>query len=380
MPLLVHLRQVSRPLPAAFQQSPQPPRRQIGLSRPAARFQPRPPASTQPNAASRASSSGGVVPAGDCGCGGGGGGGGAKKSYIFAIGNIGFDFGTEAGRDAFRQLMKRVETTGKPPVSLPPNPYDVIQLVDYLDGTGYPQPHKYDSTKLIWTLNLDATPIYAIEAELAYAEDVYEVLRSALRNQALPTADENYVSRVSIPGVLTGKTRRLFSGQIVPVVIAQPRGLYTWNETALVDQIVQGVLDAQPDTSEDFLRLTIRNFLDKIYYQLRNLGQTSSDRALNYSATNAFIFAEVVQQGLLTAQNLPGAPDRSLHPRHHRRLKEPLLPHGLGLLGRGGNVLRSGERSQGQERLPVHDRRKRRNAGEPCTDASVLHRILIPSS
>jgi cyanobactin maturation PatA/PatG family protease len=205
--------------------------------------------------------------------------------------------------------MKRVETASRPPVSLPPNPYDVNQLVDYLDGIGYSQPHKYDSTKLIWTLNLDATPIYAIETELAYAEDVYEVLRSALRNEALPTTDENYVSRVSIPGILTGKTRRLFSGQIVPVVVTQPRGLYTWNETALVNQIVQGVLQAQPETSEEFLRLTIRNFVDKIYYQLRNLGQTSSDRALNYSATNAFVFAEVVQQGLLTAQNLPGAPD-----------------------------------------------------------------------
>jgi cyanobactin maturation PatA/PatG family protease len=269
------------------------------------------PASTQPSAPSRASSSGGVVPAGECGCGGGGGGGGGggKKTYVFAIGNIGVDFGTEAGRDAFRQLMKRVETASRPPVSLPPNPYDVNQLVDYLDGIGYSQPHKYDSTKLIWTLNLDATPIYAIETELAYAEDVYEVLRSALRNEALPTTDENYVSRVSIPGILTGKTRRLFSGQIVPVVVTQPRGLYTWNETALVNQIVQGVLQAQPETSEEFLRLTIRNFVDKIYYQLRNLGQTSSDRALNYSATNAFVFAEVVQQGLLTAQNLPGAPD-----------------------------------------------------------------------
>ena len=29
------------------------------------------------------------------------------KSYIFAIGAIGFDFGTEARRDSFRQLMPR---------------------------------------------------------------------------------------------------------------------------------------------------------------------------------------------------------------------------------------------------------------------------------
>jgi cyanobactin maturation PatA/PatG family protease len=134
------------------------------------------------------------------------------------------------------------------------------------------------------------------------------VLRSALKNQAVPTGEPNYVSRVSVPGVLTNKTRRLFSGQIVPVVNVQSRGLATWNETALVDQIVQSVQETQQDIDEGYIRLTIRNFLDKVYYQLRNLGQTSPDRALNYSATNAFTYASgvAVQQGLLTGQNLPG--------------------------------------------------------------------------
>jgi PatG C-terminal/Subtilase family/PatG Domain len=245
-----------------------------------------------PSALAQVSPSG-VAAAGDCGC------GGAKKSYIFAIGTIGFDFGTEARRDSFRQLMPRPER-GDPPVSVPPNPYDVVQLIDYLDA------NKSESTKLTWTLNLDLTPIYALEAELAYAEDVYEHLRSALRNQARPTSDENYVSRVSIPGVLTSRTKRLFSGQVVPVVTAQPRGLYTWNETALVDVILQGVLAGDPNAPQQQIRLTLRNFLDKVYYQLRNLGQNPSDRALNFAATNAFIFAEGIQQGLLSAQNLPG--------------------------------------------------------------------------
>jgi cyanobactin maturation PatA/PatG family protease len=235
---------------------------------------------------------------GDCGC-----AGGARRSYVFGIGVIGFDFGTEARRDTFRQLMPRPQLggdNGEASVTVPPNPYDVRQLVDYLDV------HKAESTKLIWTLNLDLTPIYAIEAELAYAEDVYEVLRSALRNQALPADNTNYVSRVSIPGVLTNRTRRLFSGQVVPVVIAQARGLYTWNETQLIDAIVNGVQQMNTDTQAAQVRLIVRNYLDKIYYQLRNLGQSSADRALNYAATNAFIFAEGVQQGLLSAQNLPG--------------------------------------------------------------------------
>ncbi len=242
----------------------------------------------------------GVVTAGDCGCGGG------RRSYVFAIGEIGFDFGTEARRDSFRQLMPRVtvgggqgtgDAGGQPTVTVPPNPYDVNQLVSYLDS--FPA----DSTKLIWTLNLDLTPIYAIEAEPAYADAVYSVLRSALLGQSLPTDSSDYVSRVSIPGVLTNRTRRLFSGQVVPVVIAQARGLYTWNESSLVEAIVGSV---GGDFSQTQVRQTVRNYLDKIYYQLRNLGQSSPDRALNYAATNAFIFAEGVAQGLMSANRLPG--------------------------------------------------------------------------
>jgi hypothetical protein len=264
----------------------------------------------------------GVVAAGDCGCGGRTndcGCGGRATSYIFAIGEIGFDFGTEARRDSFRQLMPRwpaggdhpapgavpaVEGGGeggesgpRPSVTMPPNPYDPVQLVDYLDN------NKADSTKLIWTLNLDLTPIYAVEAEPAYAEDVYEVLRSALRNQSLPAGDANYVSRVSIPGVLTCRTRRLFSGQVVPVVVAQARGLYTWNEARLVQAITEAV---GTGFAAQQVQQTVRNYLDKIYYQLRNLGQSSPDRALNYAATNAFIFAEGVAQGLMSSTNLPG--------------------------------------------------------------------------
>lgn len=255
-----------------------------------------------PSAASRAPS-GGVVPAGGCGCGGDGKGGcscegDAKVSYVYAIGTIGVDFGTEARRDTFRQLMPRYPIgEGESQITVPPNPYDINQLAAYLDE------NKSESGKLIWTLNLDLTPIYAIEAEPAYADEVYSVLRDALKYQALPLSDENFVSRVSIPGCLTGKTRRLFSGQVVPVVTAQHRGLYTWNEGALVTQVVDQVLPG--DSTEgyrEYVSRTVRGFLDKVYYQFRNLGQTSADRALNFAATNAFLAAEGIADGLLSAR------------------------------------------------------------------------------
>jgi cyanobactin maturation PatA/PatG family protease len=190
----------------------------------------------------------------------------------------------------------------EPPVMVPPNPYDVTQLAAYLDD------NKSESAKLIWTLNLDLTPIYAIEAESAYAEEVYSTLRSALRNQALPLDDDNFVSRVSIPGRLTGKTRRLFSGQVVPCVTAQHRGLYTWSEGVLVKTVVDTVKPADTTREyEEYVNRMVRTFLDKVYYQFRNLGQTSSDRALNFSATNAFLAAEGIADGLLSGKIVPAA-------------------------------------------------------------------------
>jgi cyanobactin maturation PatA/PatG family protease len=150
------------------------------------------------NASAQQPASNGVVPAADCGCDTGTGMSGmAMRSNIYAIGTIGFDFGTEARRDTFRQLMPRVDVSTSPPASVPANPYDTNQLVAYLDGK------PSESTKLTWTLNLELTPIYAIEAEPAYAEEVYSVLRSALAGEALPERLAAGASRIRTlrPGV-----------------------------------------------------------------------------------------------------------------------------------------------------------------------------------
>lgn len=235
--------------------------------------------------------------ASDCGCETG------KKPLVFAIGNVGFDFGTEARRDSFRQLMPYV-TVGDN--EIPPNPYDVVQLSDYLDND------PSESTELIWTLNLDLTPIYALEAKLSYADDVYRKLRAALRAHALPADEEGYVSRVSIPGTLTGKTIRLFSGQTVPVVCAQPRGLYGWEESQLVKKAMDGVRRERDDASDNTIRLAIRGFLDKIYYELRNLGQSAPDRALNYAGTNIFQLTDSLVRATLSSRDVPG-PSNNLY-------------------------------------------------------------------
>ena len=70
------------------------------------------------------------------------------------MGTLGYDFGTEARRDTFKQFMPVVEIDG---IIIPANPYDARQIVDYLDE------NLFEAKSLIWTLNLELTRIYAIE-------------------------------------------------------------------------------------------------------------------------------------------------------------------------------------------------------------------------
>lgn len=96
---------------------------------------------------------------------------------------------------------------------------------------------------------------------------------------------------------------RLFSGQVVPVIEPQsPRGMYGWKVNSLVSAALEAVRTEQEGADEGQMRRTLSSFLNRVYYDLRNLGQTSPDRALNFAATNAFqaaqTFAEAVGAGM----------------------------------------------------------------------------------
>ncbi|MFD8818909.1 S8 family serine peptidase [Streptomyces sp. NPDC059627] len=262
------------------------------------------------------------------------------RQLVFAIGTIGFDYQTEARRDSFRQQMPTVTNPpgdGHPEQELPPNVYDPRQVHDYLAK------NPWASDKLTWTLNMDATPIYALEAEASVGMDwtrpiitdrkappdtvrsnaeravseqgpaladlvealsyppvstVYRTFRDAIVGQIQDKKSDTYVSRVSIPGVLTGRTVRLFSGQVVPVIEVKSRGLYTWNENVFVENLVAVLTKASVPKEQaldpEALRSVLFAVLDKIYYQLRNLGQSSADRALNFAGTNAFLVGKEI--------------------------------------------------------------------------------------
>ncbi|MFB2923771.1 S8 family peptidase [Aerosakkonema funiforme] len=218
----------------------------------------------------------------------------ADSQLVYALGTLGYDFGTEARRDSFKQLMPAYSIGG---ITVPANPYDARQMVDYLAAA------PSESRSLIWTLNIELTPIYAIEPQGAFARETYAVLQELLAGQIQAENSEEFVERVSIPGILTGRTVKLFSGQVVPLLAPQnPRGMYGWKINTLVSAAIETVQSTVGDAQEDAIRRTLSSFLNRIYYDLRNLGTTSQDRALNFAATNAFqaasTFAEAVAQGM----------------------------------------------------------------------------------
>jgi len=219
----------------------------------------------------------------------------ASSQLVYALGTLGYDFGSEARRDTFKQLMPPFDLGEG--VMVPANPYDARQMVDYLAGD------ISEARSLIWTLNIELTPVYAIDPKGPFARETYLALQELLSGQIQPESDDDYIERVSIPGLLTGRTVKLFSGQVVPVIEPQStRGVYGWKVNSLVNAAFEEVQSAEGEADQEAMRRTLGSFLNRVYYDLRNLGTTSQDRALNFAVTNAFqaasTFSQAVAQGM----------------------------------------------------------------------------------
>ena len=240
-----------------------------------------------------------------CKCGGGGGGGGGEEKcacngggaaegateperppLVYALGTLSYDFGTQARFDSIASQIAPVEGTPGPAGPIPAS-IDTATLLAHLDAN----PHVAES--ITWTMNLDSTPIYAIRPDGAFAADAYALLRRFLSEQVDATVR---AERVSLPGYLIG-TQTLLTGQKVGVVVPVIRGMFNWTTGALV----QRAAGKRPDNAagkgerEAFRRKEegITNFLQRVYFEIRNLGLEPRDRALNAAATNAFQLEQV---------------------------------------------------------------------------------------
>jgi cyanobactin maturation PatA/PatG family protease len=208
----------------------------------------------------------------------------SARGLVFALGQIGYDLISEARRDSIQQHMGQEKS----------NPLDPAEMLEYL------RQNPWEAASITWTLSVDQMVIYALNPIGPFAGETFQRLREFLSEQVAGAVD-----RVSIPGRLTGSVR-LFSGQVVPAVIPELRGMYSWTTDALVRAAVGEPLPATVPAAEqtEYTQKlqAVRGFLDRVYYELRTLGLTAEDRALNFAGTNAFqiqsIFASAIQDAM----------------------------------------------------------------------------------
>ncbi len=202
---------------------------------------------------------------------------GAPAQLVFALGKLGYDFGTEARRDSIQQYMESPSN----------NPSDPEDLLCYL------QHNPWDAAAIYWTLSLDATPIYAIQPQGPFASDIYQLLRNFLEAQIQDEGTGNEIERVSIPGYIVGNVT-LLNGQVVPVIQPSRRGMAAWNTRELIAALIREIFGDQPSEEEIArFRQSFKDFLNRIYEELRNLGTAPQERAINHAATNALKAAEI---------------------------------------------------------------------------------------
>jgi hypothetical protein len=198
---------------------------------------------------------------------------------VFALGTLGYDFGADARRDWFVSVMRESGAV----------PEQADKLLDYFDnglrgGTRPEDRRDYAASSVIWTLNLDATPIYAVVPAGPFADTAYLRLRQYLRDQ-LAAAAKIDATRVAVPGVVDGSIT-LRSGQVVPVIVPELRGMEQ------IKALPEGNNEAQKKEYAG-----ANDLQSRLFYELRNLGVAPQERALNAIATYSILAVRTALTG-----------------------------------------------------------------------------------
>ena len=193
-----------------------------------------------------------------------------QRQLIYVLGHLSYDFGTEARMDSIQSEMGGA------------NALVASDLLQHLET------RPESATAVIWTLNLDLTPIYAIQPSGTFGAETYRFLRDALAEQ-LPVKGKKEIDvseRVSVAGVITGEVR-LLNGLTIPVITPELRGMFNWSTKALIQELK--ALTPKGGSGQTYDPFDgLENFLRRIYEECRNLGASPQDRAKNYAATNAY--------------------------------------------------------------------------------------------
>ncbi len=211
------------------------------------------------------------------------------SNLVYAFGEIGYDFGTEARYDSFVQYQKGNEKDKKGQVNFK----DPKQFVEYIKGNDGKNMHKV--SRVIWTLNQNDIPIYALQPAGNFSEAAYKQILDYLEQQV-----SGEVERVSVPGHLSGGAVKLQSSQAVPVIIPELHGMSGWHVAKRAAEMAaeigtKGAKGAKAET----VKVTegkIRTLLSRVFYELHNMGVAPADRALNFAATSSFQISSIFKE------------------------------------------------------------------------------------
>lgn len=201
-----------------------------------------------------------------CGC-----GGSKEPQKVYAIGSLWFDFGNEPRYDAIVQQMGDPIAANNPPALL----NFLSESLPFAAG-------------ITFILMQDQIPIYAVAPAGPFAIDVYRDMIDAMKTSLDPTGD---LQRVAVPGFVQGSTR-LMNGMVLPVLYPDIRGMVKWRATELAEAAKAAVGDDAADEGSIF------NFLVRVYDEVRNLGVSPEERAINFAATNAYQAAAAFADGM----------------------------------------------------------------------------------
>jgi hypothetical protein len=258
----------------------------------------------------------------------------SNSQLVYVTGELGYDFITDARRDYFVQQFRAMsedhEFIGRftESLGLEPGPLylpeDNRAMAAYLCQGRRATPEDpeelpfgkgpTDIGSVVWILIQEGQPLYAIRPLHTFAVYVLQELANFLLDQSRPeflnsegshgTEDKEHKDpnpkrseRVSIAARILGDIT-LYNGQQVPVLDASLRALFNWNLKSLIEDVLGTRSEAEDPEQYDLKYDRLRNFLERIYYEVRNMGQVPSDRAINYLATNLFQANEAFNDAL----------------------------------------------------------------------------------
>lgn len=194
-----------------------------------------------------------------------------SRPLVYALGRMGYDLGPAARRESLNQTAPGAFES----------PDKLLELLDK---------SPWIASSINWLLMVEGAPVYVLAPEGPFARDAYEVFRSFLKEQL-----HEGVERVSVPGFISG-TQQLAAGYSVPTLSPEIRGMYNWTTSALVEKIVTQRSDSS--SPREPVARGVTQFLERVYFELRNPGLSSQERAINFAATNAFQLDHIYEKAL----------------------------------------------------------------------------------